>query len=191
MIFVLSHFTFNTHFSKCQIQVPVGKSYYKYGGFAQNIWMSDFSSNYPAYSTWTVRWSLCSEDGSPLLFLSSMTHSAGWQQRQLWLVNAWYLSRIGTDSSAHPVVAFGEQPSLCTAFEGHSVTLSRLPLSTEWVARPQQGSLQLTQVLLSCDQEDQDHPLTVVWLARYRRQVPSGHLSGTWRKPEDSSHCGK
>lgn len=80
------------------------------------------------------------------------------------------------DRQQCPVVAFGEQPSLCTAFEGHSVTVSRLPSSTGWVARPQQGSLQLTPVLLSCDQEDQDHPLTVVWLARYRRRVPTGAI---------------
>lgn len=59
------------------------------------------------------------------------------------------------------------------SLEGHSVTVSRLPSSTGWVAKPQQESLQLTQVLLSCDQEDQDHALTVVWLARYRRQDPT------------------
>lgn len=102
-----------------------------------------------------------------------MTHSAGWQQRQLWLVNAWYLSRIGSDSSVqllpsenspHCVQPLKDIQSQCPTFPR---------LQDGRVAKPQQGSLQLTQRLLSCDQEDQDHPLTVVWLSRYRRQDPT------------------
>lgn len=78
------------------------------------------------------------------------------------------------------------------SLEGHSVTVSRLPSSTGWVAKPQQGSLQLTQVLLSCEQEDQDHALNSgmackIWKARPH----SGHLSCIWRKPEARGCYGK